>query len=70
MYLYVGNIVPKVGFKLTALAFQASVLLPHRLPDVTTMPTPTCLCASEVSADYYTRYPGIVSLVMLTIVYI
>ena len=37
------------------------------------MPTPTCLCgsfASEVSADYYTRPPGIVSLVMLTITYI
>ena len=39
----------------------------HKFPDVTTLPMPTCL---EVSANYYTRPPGIVSLLILTITYI
>ena len=40
------NIVPRVGIEPVFLAFPASVLpiTPHMLPDVTTMPTPTCLC--------------------------
>ena len=43
-----GNIVPGVGIKPTSLVFQASVLTikTARLPDVTTVPTPTCLCSS------------------------
>ena len=45
-----GNIVPGAGIKPTSLTFRARVLpstiTPHRLPDVTTMPTPTCLCDS------------------------
>ena len=41
-----GNIVPRAGTKPTSLAFQPSVLALHHgsLPDVTTIPTPTCLC--------------------------
>ena len=44
----VGNIVPRVGIEPTSLAFQANVLIitPHRLPDVITIPMPTCLCSS------------------------
>ena len=44
-----------------------------RLPDITILPTPTCLYTSlpfEVSADHYTRPPGIVSILILTIMYI
>ena len=42
-----GNIVPTAGIELTSLAFQASVLTftSHMLPDVTTIPTPACLCS-------------------------
>ena len=38
-------IVPTAEIKPTSLAFRASVLTisPHMLPDVTTLPTPTCL---------------------------
>ena len=44
----IGNIVPRAGIERTSRAFQASSLTitPPRLPDVTTMPTPTCLCSS------------------------
>ena len=43
-----GNTVPRVGFEPTSLAFRASVLPLHHIgfPDVTTIPTPTCLCGS------------------------
>ena len=43
-----GIIVPRVGIELTSLAFRASVLSLHHVgfPDVTTIPTPTCLCTS------------------------
>ena len=43
-----GNIVPRVGIKPTSLALWASVLTitPSRSHDVTTVPTPTCLCGS------------------------
>ena len=42
-----GNIVPTAGIEPTSLAFRASVLTitPHRIPDVTTIPTPTYLCS-------------------------
>ena len=71
----VENLVPRVGIEPTLLAFQASVLTitPPRLFYVTLLPIPTTLCSSfdcEVSADYYTRPPGIVSLLTLTITYI
>ena len=40
-----GNIVPRVGIEPTSLAFRTSVLniTSPRLPDVTTLPMPTCL---------------------------
>ena len=64
-----GNIVLRVGIELTSLAFQASVLTitPPRLCDVTTLPTPTCLCGSlpERSLQTDTLLP----LLMLTIAY-
>ena len=42
-----GNTVPRAGFKPTSLAFRASVLPLHHVgfPNVTTIPTPTCLCS-------------------------
>ena len=41
-------------------------------PVVAPIPTPTCLCSSlpQVSIDYYTRPPRIVSLLILTVIYI
>ena len=43
-----GNIVPRVGLKHISLAFRASVLPLHHIgfPDVTFIPTPTCLYKS------------------------
>ena len=43
-----GNIAPRVAIKPTPLAFRARVLTisPRRLPDVTMLPVPTCLCGS------------------------
>ena len=40
-----GNIVSRAGIEPTSFAFWASVLTisPSRLPDVTTLPIPTCL---------------------------
>ena len=67
-----GNIIPRAGLEPTSLAFQASVLpySPCRLPDVNTMPIPTCLCSSfpqrSVQTTALTPPPGIVSLLMLT----
>ena len=63
-----GNIEPKVAIESTSLAFQASVLTitSPGLPDVTSLPTPTCLCCS-LPERYYTHLPGIVSLLMLAI---
>ena len=58
-----GNTVPRLGLKTTSLAFRASVLpfSPRSLPDVTTMPTPSCVCSSlvtsEVNADYKEHPP-------------
>ena len=51
-----GNGAPKEGFELTPLAFWASVLTitPHRLPDITTIPTPICLCGSQPKRSAYT----------------
>ena len=50
--------VPRADLEPTSVAFQASVLPVHHVgfPDVTTIPTPTCLrgsFASEVNVDYY-----------------
>ena len=62
-----------MGLEPSSLAFQASVLPLHHLdfPDVTTIAYLSIqLFASEVSADYYIRPVGIVSLVILTITYI
>ena len=43
-----GNVALRKGIEPTSLAFQVGVLTtsPPRLPDVTTLPTPTCLCES------------------------
>ena len=43
-----GNIVARAALEPTPLAFQANVLPFHHVdfPDVTTIPTPTCLCSS------------------------
>ena len=54
-----GNIVPRVKIEPISLAFWVSMLTitPPSLPDVTTLPTPTCLkqfLAKEVNADYFT----------------
>ena len=40
-----GNIAPRAGIEPTSLAFQARLLtiIPPRLPDVTTLPMPTCV---------------------------
>ena len=47
-----GNIVSRAGIKPTSVAFQASLLTikPPRLSDVTMLPTPIWLLASEVNA--------------------
>ena len=44
----IGNIMPGVGIQPTSLVLRDSVLsiTPPRLPDVTTVPTPSCLCSS------------------------
>ena len=65
-----GNIALRVGIESTSPAFQANVLTitPPRLPDVSILPMPTCLCGSL--SDYYTHPPGIIRLLMLTITYI
>ena len=46
--MIMGNSVPKTGIEPTYLAFPASVLTitPGRLPDGTTIPTPTSPCSS------------------------
>ena len=64
-----GNIVPGVGIESTFLSIWASVLpiTPSRLLDVTILLMQ--LFAREVSADYYTRPPRILSLLILTITY-
>ena len=43
-----GNIVPRGRIELISLAFQVSVLtiIVPRVPDVTTLSKPTCLCDS------------------------
>ena len=56
-----GNKAPRVGIGHASLVFQTSVLtiiLP-RLPDVITIPTPTCPCSSlpETSVETTTLVP-------------
>ena len=43
-----GNIVSRTVIEPTSLALQANVLTitPASLPDITMLPTPTCLCGS------------------------
>ena len=43
-----GNITPIAGLEPISVSFQASVLPLHNVgfPDVTTIPTPTCVCSS------------------------
>ena len=65
-----GNTVPRAGHELTSLAFRCATITPCRLPDVTHAHLSMQLLASEVSADYYTCPPEIISLLMLTIIYI
>ena len=54
-----GNIAPKVGIELVSLAVRASMLTitPSGLPDVTTLPTPTCLCCSLDERSVQTIVP-------------
>ena len=55
-----GNIVPKAGIAPTSLAIlgQRDRITPCRLPDVTTIPTPSCVCSSlpqrsvQITVDY------------------
>ena len=44
----IGNTVPRAGFEPIYLTFRPSVLTLHHIgfPDVTAIPTPTCLCSS------------------------
>ena len=65
-----GNIVPRAGPEPTSLAFRA--IAPHMLDDVTTLPTPTCLCTSLPQRSVWTNYTCltvIINLLMLTITY-
>ena len=50
------DIAPRAGIEPTYLAFQANVLMitPPRLPDVTTIPTPTCLYGSFLEKSVQT----------------
>ena len=50
-----GIIAPRVGTKTTSLAFHISVLTikPPRLPHVTTLSMPTCLCGSLPENSVY-----------------
>ena len=71
----IGTSAHRAGIEPMSLAFQASVLsiTQPRLPDVTTVPTPTCICGSlpERSVQTTTLVAvGIVSLVIHTITYI
>ena len=65
-----GNIAPRAGIKLTSLAYLARVqtIKPARLPDIITIHTPHFVywgfLGWEVSADYYTCSPGILSLLI------
>ena len=66
-----GNNAYNVRIEPTSHAFGASVLTitPPRLPDVTTLFIPTCLCDSLSERSVHAP-PVIVSLLMLTSIYI
>ena len=70
----VRNIVPRAGIKPASLVFWLSMLPLHHVGSLSHQYTHAYLSmqllASEVSADYYTRPPGVVSLLMLTVTYI
>ena len=55
----IGNIVPIAGIERKSLAFRASVLTitPRRIPDVTIIPTPTCLYSSVPERSVQTTTP-------------
>ena len=59
-----GNIMRRAGTKATAVAFQAGVLTkkPPRLPDVTTLPMPVCLCSCSSLPDMAVQSTTILSL--------
>ena len=61
------NTVPRVGFKPTSLAFQASMLPLHHIRALISplYPYPPVHVALCLSADYYTHPLGIVSHLML-----
>ena len=60
---------PRAGIEPTSLALQASVLPLQQIGSVISWLSMQLL-ALEVSADYYARPSGIVSIFMLTIIYI
>ena len=53
----VGNIGHRAGFEPTSLAFGASVLPLHHggFPDITALPTPTCICGSLPQRSVQTK---------------
>ena len=57
-----GNIVHRAGIEPTSLAFRASVLPLHHVgyPDVTTIPTPTCLCGPLPQRSVHATTVGII----------
>ena len=59
-------VVPRTGIETTSPVFQASVLTitPPRFPDVTVLPTPTCLSGSltERSVETATAYCSLPSI--------
>ena len=61
-----GNLVPRQG--ISGILDQCATIIPHRLPDVITLPMPTCLFGSlsERSVQITTPIP----LELLTITYI
>ena len=50
-----GNNVPRAGIEPTSLAFRACVnITPHRLSDVTNIPTAACLCGAFLQRSVQT----------------
>ena len=51
-----GNIVSRPGLEPTSgIPGQCATITPHRLPDVTTKPMPTCLCSSLPQISAHTQ---------------
>ena len=68
----IGNTAPRVGIEPTSLAFWASVLTitPRRLPDITTIPAPPCLCSSVPQRSVQTTTVQWFSFKMCTILFV